>query len=152
MAKQVVLLLAATFFAALLCHLLWCAKFKLFWCFLQETLPNETATVDISDELVYLSQCQQAFLLPQNVLQQIVVDAKGNLPMSLSMMQSFPQTSHVPNVRSSTEPWDDARMLSLSCGRTKPNGIGPLCEAQTGIAGDAAAPDLPNWHQQNFLK
>lgn len=114
---------------------------------LQRVLPGDVATVDISDELMYLRRCQQAFLLPQAVLQQIVIDAKGSLPLSLSRMQSC---LHAHDVEACGDVWLDGGACSSLCQQMTPEQISTMSEwsRHQDIGLDDAVPRIQDWYQE----
>ena len=105
---------------------------------------DDTPTVDISDELVYFRECQQAFTLTQEVLQQIVIRADGNLPVSLSIMQSSSRILHastVDHAKHSRGLWVDGKECYSSLQQTASNSIVPM-SSQHLVNEDTAAPQL----------
>ncbi len=51
---------------------------------------HEMPTMDVSEEL-HLSSCQQGFCVPKEVLQQIVIDAQGSLPVAIGVLHRWSQ-------------------------------------------------------------
>lgn len=112
---------------------------------------DDTPTVDISDELVYLRECQQAFTLTQDVLQQIVIRANGNLPLSLSIMQSSSRILHASTVhhpKHSRGLWVDGKEFYSSLQMIAPNSIFPI-SSQHLVHEDTAAPHLQTCRLQS---
>lgn len=61
--------------------------------YVQGALHPELPTIDVSEELHYLWSCQQVFTPSKAVLQQIVIDAQGSLPTTVSMLLEWAQPS-----------------------------------------------------------
>ena len=100
---------------------------------------GDTPTVDISDELVYLRECQQAFTLTQEVLQQIVINAQGNLSLSLSMMQSSCQILHASRVEHLRAVGANGKGWVSPLHETAPNSI---ASSSGHVVEDTAVPQL----------
>lgn len=71
----------------------------------QGALHHELPTLDVSEELHYLWSCQQVFSPSKTVLQQIVIDAQGSLPTTVSMLLDWAQPSQARNHAACQELW-----------------------------------------------
>lgn len=108
---------------------------------MQQETAGDTPTVDISDELVYLRECQQAFALSQEVLQQIVINAQGNLSLSISMMQSSCQILHASCAEHLRAVWADGKGRLSPLQEIAPNSIASF-SGQRVVVEDNAVPRL----------
>ena len=71
----------------------------------QGALHHELPTIDVSEELHYLWSCQQVFSPTKAVLQQIVIDAQGSLPTTVSMLLEWAPSSQARNHAACQELW-----------------------------------------------
>lgn len=72
---------------------------------MQGALHHELPTIDVSEELHYLWSCQQVFSPTKAVLHQIVIDAQGSLPTTVSMLLEWAQSSQARNHAACQELW-----------------------------------------------
>lgn len=101
----------------------------------QDALHHELPTIDVSEELHYLWSCQQVFSPSKTVLQQIVIDAQGSLPTTVSMLLEWAQPSQARNHAACQELWS-------SCNdplQQSRQGVARACNGSEGSSARAVA-------------